>query len=161
MIKMQANISGFNGKPITLLGALDENTGILVVAKAIAQVPRVGDCVLIHCDPRADRDATFTHAHLQEAISAYFKLKGEVAIDGKAARLRFAEAAASADPAAVIESDGIDVSGARYRIAPDASNAHVASLALCRYAACAAATEDSLTLMSEIYQAKYAEIFSI
>lgn len=150
MIKMQANISGFHGKPVTLLGALDESTGILVVAKSVAQIPRVDGCVLISSDRRGDRDATFGDEHIHEAITAYFKLKGEVAEDGKTSLLRFGELAAMADPSSVIEKDGVDVSGPRYRIAPDASNAHVAALAMCRYASFTGAIGDVMDMMDEL-----------
>lgn len=151
MIKIQANITGFSGKPATVLGALDENTGILVVAKSVPMIPRFEDCLLISSDARGDRDATFTHGHIQDAISAYFKLRGEVAADGKTALLRFGELAAMADPSSVIENDGVDAtSGPRYRIAPDASNAHVAALAMCRYAVTSAAVGDVMDMMDEL-----------
>jgi len=150
MIKIQANISGYTGKPVTVLGALDEHSGILVIAKVIAMIPRFEDCIVIASDARSDRDATFTHEHLHDAISAYFQLRGNLASDGKTALLRFGEFAAMADPSSAIEHDGVDTSGPRYRIAADASNAHVAALAICRYAAKSGAVADVVGMMDEL-----------
>ncbi|MGL5451847.1 MAG: hypothetical protein ACRDBT_05480 [Aeromonas sp.] len=161
MIKIQANINGFAGKPATVLGALDERTGILVIAKSIAAIPRYEDCLVISSDARGDRDATFTHAHMHDAITAYFRLRGETASDGKAAKLRFSELAAMADPSSVIENDGVDTSGPRYRIAPDASNAHIAALAICRYAVQSDSIDDVIGMLGELSALLRGEVLSV
>lgn len=150
MLKIQANIQGYMGKPTTVLAALDEETGILVVAKSVPMIARFEDSFLIAADHHADRDSLFTDSDLAGAISGYFKLKGSVAEDGVTSCLRFRELAATADPAAVIEHDGVDVSGPKYRIAPDASNAHIATLAICAYAARHTAIDDTLSLADDI-----------
>ncbi len=150
MIQLQANISGFAGRPATVLGALDEETGILVVAAVTDVMPRRDGCVVIDTNPRADRDSLFEYGDLKEAITAYYELKGTVAADGRSACLRFMERAMRADPAGGIEMDGVDVTGPIYRISPDAGNAQVGALALCRYAKHYGAVADTLTMADEL-----------
>jgi len=150
MLKIQANMKGYMGKPATVLGAMDEETGILVIVKSVAAIPRFEDSFLIAADQHGDRDSLFSDGDLASAIGGYFKLKGSVAEDGVTACLRFRELAATADPAAVIEHDGVDVGGPKYRIAPDASNAHIATLAICAYAARQCAIGDTLDMADSI-----------
>lgn len=150
MLKVQATMQGYMGKPATVLGALDEETGILVIVKSVSAIPRFEDSFLIAADPHGDRDSLFTDSDLADAIGGYFKLKGSVAEDGVTTCLRFRELAATADPAAVIEHDGVDVSGPKYRIAPDASNAHIATLAICAYAARQCAIGDTLDMADSL-----------
>ena len=150
MIQIQANISGFAGRPQTVLGALDEETGILVVAAVTDTIPRRDGCVLIETNPRADRDSLFSYEDLKSAISAYYELKGSVAADGKSACLRFTERAMRADPAGGIELDGVDVSGPLYRISPEAGNAQIGALAICRYARNYSAISDTLGMADEL-----------
>ncbi|MCO7216869.1 hypothetical protein [Halomonas sp. OfavH-34-E] len=150
MIKLQANISGFAGRPATVLGAFDEATGILVIAAVADVMPRRDDCVLVETDPRADRDSLFEYGDLKEAITAYYDLKGSVADDGRSACLRFMEKAMRADPAGGIEMDGVDVTGPIYRISPDAGNAQVGALALCRYAKRYGAVADTLSMADDL-----------
>lgn len=150
MIKLQANVGGFAGRPATVLGALDEETGILVVAAVTDLRPRQDGCVVIETDARADRDSLFEHADLRDAITAYYDLKGSVASDGRSACLRFMERAMRADPAGGIEMDGVDVTGPVYRISPDAGNAQVGALAMCRYAKRYGAIGDSLSMFDDV-----------
>lgn len=150
VIQLQANISGFAGRPVTVLGAFSEDTGILMVARVIDTIPRRDGCVVIDTSPRADRDSLFEYGDLKDAITAYYDLKGTVAEDGQSACLRFSEHAMRADPAGGIERDGVDVTGPIYRISPDASNAQVGALALCRYARQYGAVADTLTMADEL-----------
>lgn len=150
MIQLQANIGGFSGRPATVLGALDEKTGILVVAATTDLIPRREGCVVISSDSRADRDSLFRHDDLKDAITAYYYLKGAVAEDGRSAQLRFTERAMRAEPAGAIEIDGVDVNGPIYRISPDAGNAQIAALALCRYAKLSGAVTDALSMADDL-----------
>jgi len=150
MIQIQANMAGFAGRPQTVLGALDEETGILVIAAVVDVIPRRDGCVLIETDSRADRDSLFSYEDLKSAISAYYELKGSVAADGKSACLRFTERAMRADPSGGIELDGIDVSGPIYRISPEAGNAQIGALALCRYARNFSTISDTLGMADEL-----------
>lgn len=152
MIQLQANISGFAGRPATVLGAFDDETGILVIAAVTDVIPRRDGCIVIDTDSRGDRDSLFEYADLKESITAYYDLKGAVASDGRSTRLRFTERAMRADPAGGIEVDGVDVTGPIYRIAPGTSNAQVGALALCRYAKHCGTVTDTLTMADELSQ---------
>jgi len=131
MIPIQANVDGYYGRPATVFGAYDDDTGILVIAAASDALPRRDGCLLIETDPRKDRDALFGYADLRDAILAYHKLRDSRATDESSARLHFAEKARRADPGSAIEIDGVDVNGPQYRIAPEATNMQIATLALC------------------------------
>ena len=135
MRQLQATIGGFSGRPQSVFAALDDATGILVVAAISEARPRREGCIVIHSDSRADRDGVFDpEEHLKDAIRAYYALREDVAEDGKSAKLRFSERAMFADPAGIIETDGFDARGPKYRVSPEARNAQVATLALCRFA---------------------------
>lgn len=134
MIPLQANISGYSGRPTSVFGAMDEDSGILVIAAAVDQLPRREGCMLVSSDARADHDGLFRYEDLRDGIGAYAVLKERVASDGQSLCLRFSDKAMRAEPASAIELDGIDVSGPLYRVAPEASNAQIGTLALCRQA---------------------------
>lgn len=134
MRKLQANISGFDGRPVSVLAALDEDSGILVVAASVEAHERRPGSFMISDDPRADRDMPFGIERLGDALAAYSALRRRPAPDGQGNCLRFGQRALNADPANAIEADGMDVSGPRYRLLPDIDNAKVATLSLCLYA---------------------------
>lgn len=152
MIQLQANITGFAGRPTTVLGAYDEESGVLVVAAVVGAIPRREGCMLIETDASADRDSLIDYTDLKEAITAYYDMRGRIANDGKTACVRFMERAIRADPAGGIEMDGVDVTGPIYRISPEASNAQVGALALCRYCRQHSAISDSVGMADELAQ---------
>jgi hypothetical protein len=71
---------------------------------------------------------------LRPAIAAFYSLKSGFASDGKTARLAFAERAKRASPESVIEKDGLDESGPKFRIAEGVTCGQIAALATCLYA---------------------------
>lgn len=152
MISIQANISGYMGKPVTVLAGYDEESGVLIVSRVVPLIARFKESVLISTDKKADRDSLFTDEQLKGAITGYFHLKGEVASDGASACLRFSDNAAIADPVSVIENDGIDVAGPKYRIAPDASNAHIAALAICGYVTRYSSINETVEMAGDMFE---------
>lgn len=150
MIQLQANIAGFAGRPTTVLGAYDEDSGVLVVAAVVDAMPRRDGCMLIETNTSADRDSLIDYADLKDAITAYYAMRGRVADDGKTACVRFMERAIRADPAGGIEMDGVDVTGPIYRISPEASNAQVGALALCRYCEQHDAVSDAVGMADDL-----------
>ena len=150
MIQIQANIGGFAGKPAIVFAALDEDTGILVIAAAVEKAPRREGCFLISNEIRADRDSLFHDADLKQAIGAYYAIKGRVAGDGRSACLRFSERAMRAEPSGAIESDGVDMSGPLYRVSPEASNGQIAALAICAYAERYGAVNDVVDMADDL-----------
>lgn len=150
MLSIQANISGYMGKPITVLAGYDEESGVLVISRVVPAIARFKDSMLISSDNKSDRDSLFGDEQLKSAIGGYFHLKGEVTSDGASACLRFSDSAAISDPVAVIENDGIDVNGPKYRIAPDASNAHIAALAICGYVSRYSSMSDTVDMADDL-----------
>lgn len=133
--KIQANIKGFHGKPNSVFGALDLDTGILVISKiSLKPLPRVKDCLLITNDSKEDHDSVFDEKELNQAINAYYKLKGSVATDGVTSCLAFSDKARGADLGTGIEIDGVGNKGMEYRISQSITNSQVAVLAMCAYA---------------------------
>ncbi len=151
MLSIQANIAGYMGKPVSVLAGYDEESGVLIVSRVVPTIARFKDSMLISSDKKADRDSLFTDEQLKGAITGYFHLKGEVASDGASACLRFSDSAAIADPVSVIENDGVDVNGPKYRIAPDASNAHIAALAICGYVTRYSSVNDTVDMAGDLF----------
>lgn len=151
MMKIQANISGYMGKPTTVLAGYDPDSGVLFVSRVVPMMGRFKDSLLICNDQKADRDSLFGNEQLESAITGYFHLKGEVASDGISSCLDFGDSAAIADPVSTIENDGLDVSGPKYRIAPDASNGNIAVLAICGYVSRYGSVADTVKMAEEMF----------
>lgn len=152
MIPLQANIGRYAGRPSSVFGALDEDTGILVVATVADAGPRHPGCILIASDPREDRDALFGDADLLAGIRAYLEHRQRPAPDGQGTCLRFGPRAIRADPAAAIEQDGLDPNGPRYRVSADATNAQIGTLALCLQASRYVAMADTVAMAESLTQ---------
>lgn len=133
--KIQANIEGFLGKPVSLFGVIDTDTGVLNVVKAaVKRQAKRDDCVLISNTVKADCDFAFDETKFKAAIASYFRLKGGMAEDEMTPLLIISGKVGSADPKSALEMDGVSESGMDYRIAPDISNMQMAVLAMCLYA---------------------------
>jgi len=131
---IQCTIGGFSGAPATLFSALDEDTGILTFAVVAAQhKARREGCVVISNIAVDDRDMAFDDARIREAIEAWNVLRSDRLDDGSP-RLVFAERARRADPASMIEPDGVNERGRQYRLAEHVGNEAVATLATCLWA---------------------------
>ena len=132
MIKIQASIIGF-GKPATVFAMYDEKSRILLVSTIAKdyQRERLNECLLITNDLTTDRDALFSIDDFKDGIAAFFDFEGSVATDGKTTRLIYQDDAQRAKP--VIEKDGIDASGYKYRVSEDAKSEQIAVLAICLF----------------------------
>jgi len=140
MIPIQATIVGYNGKPCTLFSAYAKEAQVLtVVVSGEHRRDRREGCIVITNDLNIERDSLFLESEFSSAISAYFSLKDGAAQDGKSARLIFSDKAAATNPNQAIEKDGMDTSGPKYRM-QEITNAQVAVLATCWYAASTAST---------------------
>lgn len=136
MITIQVTITGYFGKPCTLFSAYDQESRVLVVSvEAAYRSERREGCMVITNDLNIERDGLFSEGELQQAIMEFFTLQGGIASDGKSKRLVFSDKAARANPAQSIEKDGMDANGQRYRILDSITNAQMAALATCWYAA--------------------------
>ena len=135
MIQMQATFAGYGGGATTIFSAYDPASRVLVIARdaGYREERRKGCVVLTNIDGIA-RDWRFDGDDLRGAIAAYYALKNGVAADRKGARLVFDASTMRANPEAVIERDGIDDKGPKYRIADGITCAQMAVLATCQHA---------------------------
>ena len=127
-MRLQATIAGFSGQGQTLIGVLDEKSGVLVVAKAIKfREDKAKDdfCLVSNLNLPAV-DWQFTDEHLRDAIKGYYQrvAQGLLIIEEPVRRFQ---------PDNRIERDTVDIHGQKYRISPDIDNGQVGILALCYY----------------------------
>lgn len=132
--KLQANIQGYIGKPASLFGVYDTETGVLnIVAQSSKRQDRREDCIFITNQLKIEYDFFMDEGKLIDAINSYYRLKGGLAKDNQTALLAFGGKAGSANPLSSIEQNGVGSSGMEYSIAPDITNAQIAALAMCLY----------------------------
>lgn len=124
IIRIQAEINGYAGKAVNLLGALDLDSGLLIISKDLPAGERSEEALIIANDPRCQhRDTLFDEELLQDAIRLYFRAKSTGMVE-------LLPAIAKHDPAHKIENDGVGENGTKYRLAADISNGHIGVLAL-------------------------------
>lgn len=123
-IKLQAEITGYSGPAVNLMGALDPESGLLIVAMELKVGERTADTMVTSNDPRSERrDRLFSEDDLQESIRLFFRAKST-------AMLELLPPVVKHEPAHRIENNGIDENGTKYRLSPDITNGAVAVLAL-------------------------------
>jgi hypothetical protein len=135
-LKIQTNIVGFGGKPVSLLSLYIPSTGALMVSELKRHSKeRLIDSidVLITNEQGENHDSFFNEDDFQEAISAYFYLAGKTFGDAASSCLQFHKKVNNGcNPDSYIEQDGMDVNGWRYRVQEIPSSA-VAVLATAMY----------------------------
>lgn len=123
-LAVQAQIVGYHGRPVNLLGMLDKQTGLILIGKELEANQCHDGAIFVTNDPQtALRDQLFETDHLRDAIELYFARDGS-------GRLAMVSSTERHKPAHKIERDGYDERGARYRLADDVSNGNVAVLAI-------------------------------
>jgi hypothetical protein len=123
-IRIQSVATGYKGKAANLLGALDTDTGLLVVAREMPPGQVFEGATVVTNDPRSgDRDSLFTEEKLQDAIRLFFRAKANGTIEIMSALTKH-------DPDHFIEVQGIEERGSRYRLNPDFTNGNAAVLAM-------------------------------
>lgn len=135
LIQIQANFAGFEGLPCSLFSAYDSDNRVLIIAKeANYRELRRDGCALISNIDGSERDFFFTDKQIFTAIEAYFSLLNGVSGDGKSSRLMFSADAARANPNLILEKDGIDSGGQKFRVSEGATCGQMAALATCLFA---------------------------
>lgn len=123
-IRIQAHVTGYSGKAANVLGALDMESGLFIVAKELGPDERMDDVIVVSNDPRAERrDSLFDEDKLQNSIRLFFRAQATGMIELLPGVSKF-------DPSHKIEADGVGENGSKYRLSPDISNGNVAVLAL-------------------------------
>jgi hypothetical protein len=161
VIQIQATFAGYAGGARTLFSAYDPASRVLVVAKdAEYREDRRKGCVLLTNIEGIPHDSLFAMNDLRDAIDAYYALKNGVAADGKGARLVFDPTVLRASPEAVIERDGIDDRGPKYRIADTISCVQLAVLVTCWHAMKSDAVERTVKLAKRFERLALGEILT-
>lgn len=153
IVKIQATISGYSGMPCSLLSAYYRDSGILVIVKihAYSSEP-IKDSSVITNVPRISRSAFFAESDMKKAIQAFKTLSGKIAEDGTRG-IEFAAGAGRTNPSSILESNGIDVSGEKFKIAPEVTNEQVAVLATCCFVEHIEAADMGIGLIDDINDA--------
>lgn len=122
-VLMRVNIAGYAGDPVTLFCAWDRSTDLLLVGRTVPYEGGARDGFLLITNQARDAafDVVITEEELRDAIDAFFALDSLGLIN-------FKEEVQRANPTSKLERDGVDASGTKYRLAPDITNAHVATL---------------------------------
>lgn len=136
IIPIQAIFAGFNNKAATVYSIYDDERLVLAVSvQAEFTRDRREGCVLITNDSTLpDYDVLFVEEMFQDAIASYFFLLNGVGSDSVSKRLVIADKAMRSDPAMALEADGMNETGAKYRINPEMTSAQMAVLATAWYA---------------------------
>lgn len=159
--KLQANISGYLGKAVSLFAILDTDTGVLNIQKKSKNFQnRNEDFVLITNIPRVDNDFYVDQTMLLDSIESYYRMKNGFSYDNVTPLLNIGNQVGGADPSSGIEINGVNTSGMDYRIAPDIQNIQVAVLAMCLYAERLNVVNDTLEMFGEL-NSLYTRAFTI
>jgi hypothetical protein len=123
-IHLQAEITGYGGPAVNLLGGLDPESGLLIVAKELKMGERKPDALVVCNDPRSERrDRLFGEGDFQDAIRLYFRATSTGMIE-------LVPNMAKHEVAHRIQKSGINENGTRYELSSDITNGSVAVLAL-------------------------------
>ena len=155
--RIQATISGFEGKPCSLFSLYDQRSKVLVVAKvADYRIEREGNSAIITNVSDIERDALFSEKeNLFDSILAFNKLMRGRSMDGSTERIVFNSRANQANPSGVISTDGIDVNGTKYRVSPEITCAQVACLATAYFVMKLDPVERGMTMINHLNDAIY------
>lgn len=144
LLKIQTSIAGFAGRPVTLISVHDDETDILVVAKAVEYTEsRIGDCVMVSNLPLSSVEVMFSDDDLCAAIRHYYARKSRDLLDLDDSLLRY-------EPENRIESDGVDERGRKYRISPEIDNGQLAVLATVAFVEKNASVRSALDMADDI-----------
>lgn len=143
-MRIQANIAGY-GETITLVGVLDDETGVLVVMKKVPYSEKrlKDDFALVTNADLPEYDFRFTDEHIGPAIRSYFNRssQGSIDISDELARYR---------PDNRIEKDKVDERGPSYRISPEIDGGQFAILAMTAFVDCQQGIATAMGAMDEM-----------
>lgn len=143
-LAVQAQIVGYHGRPVNLLGMLDKQTGLILIGKELEANQQHQGAIFVTNDAKtALRDQLFETDHLRDALELYFARDGS-------GRLAMVASTERYKPAHKIERDGYNERGARYRLADDVSNGNVAVLAIVWTMAQADTAQDGIEFCEEM-----------
>lgn len=125
-VNMRINVAGYGDRPVSLFAVFAPDTGDLLCSECgemeMGSIP--GFLHVSTTGAEVTCDMRFNEKDLAQAISDYFMMEGMGAVSIDSAITRF-------KPTNKIQADGVDVSGVKYKLAPDVKNGHVAIIAAC------------------------------
>lgn len=144
-MKIQSTIAGFKGERKTVLGNLDERTGVIVMAREVKYTEKrmAPDIAVVSNLDLEDIDFRFTDKHIGEAIRVYYTRKAQLTLDVLNEIQNF-------DPGNMIEPDAVDEGGRRYRISPDITNGQMSVLAAVAFVEHQAGFKAAVSMADEI-----------
>lgn len=161
MIQIQATFAGYSGSAATVFSAYDPTSRVLVIAREVAyREDRREGCVVLTNVDGIPTDSRVRDDDMRDCILAYYALRNGVAADGKGSRLVLDRSVMRANPEAVIERDGIDERGPKYRVADTITSAQMAVLATCRHAAKSDAVSSVVSMAKRFERLALGEILS-
>lgn len=138
-VKFRINTAGFKGEPVSLFGAFDPDSNMLVISQdqpysggepinlKTKQSLRADFLLLTNQSTDTVHDALFLEEDTADAIKAFFSLQ-----DMRLLKLN--DAVSRHSPLHMIERAGMDEHGVKYRLSPDITNGQVAVLIAAHYA---------------------------
>ncbi|WP_428383714.1 hypothetical protein [Nevskia ramosa] len=123
--KLQATISGYGLTAATLYGAVNPETGALLIARSVEQdLPRKGtEFLKVGTPGMLDCQIIFKPEFIGDAIEAWRQLKST-------GRLQMEASATRHDPDSRIQVAKVRTTGSVYEIAPDVTSGQIAALAM-------------------------------
>lgn len=131
-MNIQVSIGGFAAQATTIIGQLNERTGVLVLVKEVkyreTRIPQKSEqdpvFALVSNLDLPDLDFRFEDTHVRDAIRSYFTRKSQMTLD-----IVPDQGLQRHMPDMKIEMEKVDEGGRRYRVAPDITNGQIAILA--------------------------------
>jgi hypothetical protein len=153
-MKIQASIAGFGKTAATVYALYDEESGLLVVSKAVAyRQDRFQDSLLISNQDLPARDVHFREDMLQDAITCFFDVQNS-------GRLMIEDTAQQCNPSQQIEMDDVKQNGRSYRL-QSVSDAQIGVLAMCQYVKRARVISNSISMADALLEISKGAIYSI
>lgn len=154
-MKIQANIIGYPGEPVTLLSFYDAETSLLVVHKDVKyREDRVSDSVIVSNTDLPARESLFDNDQVEEGILCYLEMKNSGRIDMREAAARF-------DPSQKIQPVESTNAKVRFQVHPLIDNGAIAVIATCWHVKRAKGIERHLSAADALYSIARGSILSI
>lgn len=140
-LRLQARISGYSGKSVTVYATYDTELRLCIIGKiGAANASKQPGGILIADAEINDRDDVYDESDILPSITAFYDMH-------KASEIQIRDSVMAADPRAAIEFDGIKNGSKEYRVMPTVTNAQIATLAIARHIRKSLKIEDSLSML--------------
>lgn len=145
-IKMRVNVAGYGGEPVSVFGAFDPATDVLLILRSgeYETAPRDGFLRITTQSRDETHDAVFEADNLREAIVAFYELDSM-------RLLNLSDTMRRHDPRNRIQRMGVDEHGQKYQIDPSVTNGQIAILIASFYAKQQRAQASAEDFMDDLY----------